>query len=1732
MRAVARTVGGATALAVVLAGGVVGAGAAQAAVSPSAAVVINEVYGGGGNSGAAFNRDFVELYNPGASAVSLAGWSIQYASASGSSWQSTALSGSIAAHGYLLVGEATGANTTLPGITPDVDGTLALSGTGGKVALASSATALSCGTFCSSAAAVVDLVGWGAANDSAGGHPAPATTNATSVSRGATHANTADNAADFTAGAPTPQSSTSTDPGDPTPTARTIAQIQGDGAQSPFVGDTVVTDGVVTAAYPTGGVNGYTIQTPGTGGALSADRTSSDGLFVYSSATVGSVKIGDHVRVTGKVSEFNGLTELTVSSAADLEQIDDDASVTPTTGAWPTTDTAREAIESMLYRPTGDLTVTNTYSTNQYGEVGLATGDQPLLQPTDVARPGTDAAAAVAADNAARGVVLDDGSTTNFLSAANQSQTPPYISLEHPVRVGEKATFTAPVVVTYRNGAWKLDPTSQVTPGHETVTFENDRTAKPSDVGGDVEVASFNVLNYFTTLGTENASCTAYKDRDGDGVTVSGGCPQRGAWDAADLARQQAKIVTAINALDADVVGLLEIENSAVVDGHADEALSTLVDALNAAQGSDVWAYVPSSSELPPVSEMDVITNAIIYKKAAVERTGASHALGTLSSGDEAFANAREPIAQAFTPVGGGQPVLVVVNHFKSKGSAGPLPGDADTGDGQGASNASRVAQATALRDWVPTIQGTTKAVALVGDFNSYTHEDPLQVLYDAGYVDAASTLAKDQRSYSFDGLSGSLDHVLLNDAARQRATGADVWEINAEESIALEYSRYDYSGTLFYAPDQYRSSDHDPVVVGLDANAAPVDLTLLNINDFHGRIDANTVKFAGTVEQQRAAADGPVAFLSAGDNVGASLFASAVAQDQPTIDVLNALGLQVSAIGNHELDKGWDDLRGRLRDAADWDYLGANVYAKGTQDPVLDEYDVIDMGGVRVGVIGAVTEETPTLVSPGGITDLDFGDPVAAVNRVAAQLTDGDESNGEADVLVAEYHEGAGAGTPDGATLEQEVAAGGAFADIVTKTSPKVAAIFTGHTHKQYAWEAPVPGEDGVTRPILQTGSYGEFVGKIVLTYDPVTGEVTHHTQVDVPRTTTADADLVAAYPRVAQVKTIVDAALAHANEVGSVPVGSVTADITTAFSGGSYVGGKYTGGTRDDRANESALGDLVANALRDTLAPRDLGGADIGVVNPGGLRAELLYASDGVVTTAEANSVLPFVNNLWTTSLTGAQVVTMLEQQWQTNADGSIPSRPYLQLGLSDNVTYTYDPGAALGHHITSVTVDGKAIDPQASYRIGTFSFLATGGDNFRVFTSGTGTKDSGLVDRDGWIAYLQAHPDLAPDFARQGVGVPALPASVTAGDELAFPVTKLDLTSLGSPQNTSLDVRLDGTSIGTTAVSGGDAAVSVTVPEGTTAGDHVLTLVASPSGTTVTLPLVVEASTPPGTPTTTTLVVTGGKKVGQTQKLTATVSPTSAGGSVAFFDGTDQVVTAAVSKKGVARASVELGVGAHSLTAVLTPASQEYAASTSPAVDVTIGMSRSATSLVLASGETTFGTSVRATVTVVGTTAPPTGSVQLRDGSTLLTTVPLTVSGTTGTARVSLPRSLAAGTHRLTAVYLGSDEVTTSTGRATLVVHAADPAVVLSVDSWTVPAGSRPTVGVKVTGVAGAHVPTGTVVATLDGKRVAKGTLVAGAVTLVLPKVKAGATLEVTYQGDDGYAPASASHALKVV
>lgn len=664
-----------------------------------------------------------------------------------------------------------------------------------------------------------------------------------------------------------------------------------------------------------------------------------------------------------------------------------------------------------------------------------------------------------------------------------------------------------------------------------------------------------------------------------------------------------------------------------------------------------------------------------------------------------------------------------------------------------------------------------------------------------------------------------------------------------------------------------------DPVDPGgIDPSLTTVNL--LNINDFHGRIDTDGTGAAGkafactVVTTKAALGEDKTALLSAGDNIGASPFTSSSQEDLPTINFLNALGLKASAVGNHEFDRGFSDLTGRVDQAADYEQLGANVYERGTTTPALSEYEIVEVNGIKVGVVGAVTRQTPSLVSPQGVAGLDFGDPVAAVNRVAGQLKDGDATNGEADIVVAEYHEGATEGDSL-STLADQVRAGGAFADIVGDTTAEVDAIFTGHTHKGYAWDAPIPGGEG-TRPIIQSNSYGASLGQLQLGIDPETGEVSEYSATNLEVVDPTDG--CATNPTYTTAAGIVDEAVAQGNELGKTVIGTVTDDITTA----------HNNGARDDRLRESTLGNLTADIWLDALNQPGRSGADIGIMNSGGLRDELLYAptaqeAPGEVTYAEAAAINPFANTMMTVDLTGAQFTTLLEQQWQPAGS----SRPFLKLGLSDNVAYTYDPEAAAGSRITSVIVDGAPIDKAGTYTVTSGSFLIGGGDNFTVLAEGTNAQDTGLIDTDAFVNYFKARDEVSPDFRKQGIAVTGAPSEITVGDEVSFTASDLDLTSLGSPTNTEVEVFVGDSSVGTfpvtpdsiagTPTRKGSADVSFTVPDGAVSATSIR-LVAAPSDSEVSFPVTVTAGEP-STSTSTTDPTTSTSTSG-----TPTTDPTS--------------------------------------------------------------------------------------------------------------------------------------------------------------------------------------------------------------------------------------------------------------
>ena len=676
--------------------------------------------------------------------------------------------------------------------------------------------------------------------------------------------------------------------------------------------------------------------------------------------------------------------------------------------------------------------------------------------------------------------------------------------------------------------------------------------------------------------------------------------------------------------------------------------------------------------------------------------------------------------------------------------------------------------------------------------------------------------------------------------------------------------------------------------LTAVPAQAATTTIDILGINDFHGRLaqetspTAGAAVMAGKVNEFRAANPNTL-FVSSGDNIGASTFTSFIQDDEPTLDALNAMGLDVSTPGNHEFDKGQDDFNGRVTANSEFPYVNANIFETATGEHAYDPYFVKDVDGVRVGFVGAITELMPELVSPSGVEGLEFRDIVDSVNDAAAELTDGVETdaNGEADVIVLLVHEGNASAAEADATGDSQ------FADIAKNVSPSVDAILSAHTHQTYNFTDIVPTGGTKPRPVVQTGSYGANLSHLVVQYDDVTGEATVTSSL-VPLYQSASPD-----PTVA---TIVTDAEAVAAVEGRRPVGTITGDLLRA---------KQLDGS-ENRGGESTLGNLVADAQ---LAATVENGAQIAFMNPGGLRADLRYAStgdatvdaDGRVTFQEAAAVQPFANTLVVSTLTGAQIRQTLEQQWQPAGS----SRPFLKLGVSEGLTYTYDPAAAAGSRIGDITFEGAPLDEAASYKVTVNSFLASGGDNFTALNGASAKADSGKVDLQSQVDYFTANPSVSPDLAQRAVGVTAPVApegGYEAGDTVDYSLSSL-LFSNGGPTTGTVTATLDGVEVGSATIDGtvvsttdeqGQADLTVTIPEiaaGSAAQTRQLLFTVTGTGTTFTAPVSLAAvaaapvdPTDPTDPGTTPPVTTPGGTAPGTTPGTGTGSGSGSGSTPA--------------------------------------------------------------------------------------------------------------------------------------------------------------------------------------------------------------------------------------------------------
>lgn len=579
----------------------------------------------------------------------------------------------------------------------------------------------------------------------------------------------------------------------------TIPQIQGSGARSTLVGQSVTTRGVVTKVTN----NGFFLQDPVGDGNLET----SDGIFVFtSSAPPTSAVVGNELRVSATVAEFavgsaaeaqaRPVTELTSPSATLLSTGN---SISPTPIALPEeTEGQLERYEGMLVRIEVPLTASQNFFQGRYGQVTLA-ADGRLIKPTNIHPAGSPDALDLADENARRRILLDDG--TSF---QNPNPTP-YIGADNTLRAGDSLASGLTGVIDYglaTNSSsgisdYKIHPTQPV-----VFARTNARTAAPTAVGGDIRVGSFNVLNYFTTVGPLGTPC------------FGGEC--RGANSADEFQRQRNKIIPAILGLNADVVGLMEIEN------NGQTAVQDLVNGLNAMAGAGTWATIP----LPTGGTgSDAIRVAMIYKPGRVSL------VGNAVSDTNAVHN-RPPLAQTFAAANG-EKFSVVVNHFKSKGScpSDANDPDADQGDGQGCWNATRTQQAQALGSFITsTLVPVDADVVIVGDLNAYGKEDPILELAAQGYVDQIARFdPANGYSYVFDGEAGYLDHALASASLSAQIAGATHWRINADEPSIIDYNTEfkvgdSRCGTAsvpscspdYYSATVYRSSDHDPVILGL----------------------------------------------------------------------------------------------------------------------------------------------------------------------------------------------------------------------------------------------------------------------------------------------------------------------------------------------------------------------------------------------------------------------------------------------------------------------------------------------------------------------------------------------------------------------------------------------------------------------------------------------------------------------------------------------------------------------------------------------------------------------------------------------------------------------------------------------------------------------------------------------------------------------------------------------------
>lgn len=537
------------------------------------------------------------------------------------------------------------------------------------------------------------------------------------------------------------------------------------------------------------------------------------------------------------------------------------------------------------------------------------------------------------------------------------------------------------------------------------------------------------------------------------------------------------------------------------------------------------------------------------------------------------------------------------------------------------------------------------------------------------------------------------------------------------------------------------------------------VDVQLLSFNDLHGNLEPPQGSSGTVTETQpdgttKAVPAGGVEYLATalrnarkgheysvtaagGDMIGASPLMSGLFHDEPTIEALNKLDLDVTSVGNHEFDEGRAELNriqnggchpkdgcyedGKTFQGADFPYLAANVTDEKTGKPILKPYTVWQHKGVKIGFIGVTLEGTPGIVTAEGVKGLKFHDEVETINKYAKELNRKGVKS-----IVALIHEG---GLPASSSYDYDCDSPGAgdgisgpIVDIAKNITPKVDALVTGHTHQAYTCTIPDPS--GTPRTVTSAASFGRLYTDTTLTYDRRTGDIV---RTSVRGANAANHVVNREQPKAPDMTSLIGRWNKLAAPIANKPIGYVSADING----------------RGSTAYETPLGDVIADAQLEALSPADKGGAQLALMNPGGIRSDLAYKAsgsegDGVVTYGEAFTVQPFTNMMNVIDLTGSQLITALQQQ----VSGSNEASPKI-LQVSRSLTYTLDLTKSGKDRIVtdSVKLNGEPIDPAKTYRVAMNEFLAGGGDGFAAFKEGT-NKLVGASDLDTFTAYLSAH------------------------------------------------------------------------------------------------------------------------------------------------------------------------------------------------------------------------------------------------------------------------------------------------------------------------------------------------------------------------------------------------------